>query len=228
MRSLTTFILLGIATFAMPQLKAQKAPIGSAAWYQAGRTAVNLTTGQGYAYGYYTQIAGVNGPMFNGTGTPSEVTAFFTFKTSIFQVIPMKPNGDLSMAIVMPDTFNVYYDPNPNRDWTKPDSFTTGTVVATFTRDQFLLLRVLESWGTEYVHLDSSQDFNFNGETLNFGKVLAAASLSSTYSNAPIPALPNGFNFVTVFAGNAIVATGPKGSSSNSPRSADKNDPQRE
>jgi hypothetical protein len=189
------------------QLSAQTtaaAPIGSVAWYQVGRTAVNPKTGAGYAYGYYSQIAGLTGSMFSGA--PGEETAYFTFKTSEFQLIPVKANGDVNMAIVTPDTFNVYYTASPKHDWSNPDSFTTGVIVGTFTREQFLLYRVWESWGREYVTLDASRDFVFNSVTVNLGKVLPAAFLSSTYSNAPLPALPGGFTAVIGFAGEAVVA----------------------
>jgi hypothetical protein len=194
------------------QLKAQTiaAPVGAAAWYQVGRTAVNPATGAGFAYGYYTQIAGLSGLLFNGA--PSESTAFFTFRTSEFQLIPVKTNSDINMAIVTPDTFNVYMNTSPKRDWSNPDSFTSGVIVATFTRDQFLLLRVWESFGTEYVTLNSSQDFIFNNATVNLGRLISAATLTSIYSNAPLPPLP-GFSAVISFAGHAIVAA-----SSSSPR----------
>ena len=134
------------------QTKATTAPIGSAAWYQVGRTAVNPTTGAGFAYGYYAQMAGLTGPFFSGA--PSEATAYFTFRTTVFQLVPIKANGDINMALVLPDTFNVYYTASPNHDWSNPDSFSTGVIVGTFSRDQFLLLRIWESFATEYVALD--------------------------------------------------------------------------
>ena len=181
-------------------------PIGSAAWYQVGRTAVNPKTGAGFAYGYYAQIAGLTGSMFSGA--PGEDTAYFTFRTSEFQLIPVKTNGDVNMAIVTPDTFNIYYTASPKHDWSNPDSFTTGVIVGTFTRDQFLLYRIWESWGKEYVTLDASRDFIFNNATVNFGRLFSAAYLSSTYSNAPLPPLPGGFTGVIGFAGEAVVAAG--------------------
>lgn len=190
------------------RLEAQTAAlVGSAAWYQVGRTAVNPKTGAGFAYGYYPQIAGLSGALFNGV--PGEDTAYFTFKTSEFQLIPVKTNGDINLAIVTPDTFNIYYNPNPKRDWSNPDSFTTGIIVGTFSRDQFLLYRVWESWGVETVTLTSSTDFTFNNTTVNLGKVLSGALLSSTYSNAPLPGLPGGFSAVIGFAGQASVSAGP-------------------
>jgi hypothetical protein len=190
------------------QLEAQTtaAPVGSGAWYQVGRTAVNPSTGAGFAYGYYTQIAGLTGSLFNGP--PGESTAFFTFRTSQFSLIPVKTNGDVNLAIVTPDTFNVYLNTNPQRDWKNPDSFSSGVIVATFTRDQFLLLRIWESFGTEYCHLDSSQDFTFNNATVNLGNLISGVTLTSIYSNAPLPPLP-GFLAVIGFAGQGIVASGP-------------------
>jgi hypothetical protein len=190
------------------QLKAQTtaAPVGSAAWSQIGRTALNPTTGAGFAYGYYTQIAGITSSVFSGA--PSEATAFFTFRSSQFQLVPVKTNGDINMALVLPDTFNVYLNTSPHADWSNPDSFSSGTIVATFSRAQFLLLRIWESFGTEYCALTSSQDFTFNNATVNFGKVYSGVTLTSTYSNAPLPPLP-GFAGVIAFAGQGIIANGP-------------------
>jgi hypothetical protein len=179
------------------------APLGSAAWFQVGRTGVNPNTGQGFGYGYYTRMAGLNGPFFSGA--PSESTAYFTFRTSVFQIVPIKPDGDINLALVLPDTFSVYYNTNTKRDWNNPDSFTTGVLVATFSRDEFLLLRIWESFGTEYVHLESSVDFVHNNATVNLGKGMSAAALTSTYSNAPLPALPGGYSTVIAFAGHAVI-----------------------
>jgi hypothetical protein len=201
-------------------LRAQTVPaaLGSAAWFQVGRTAVNPTTGQGFGYGYYTRMAGLSGPFFSGA--PSESTAYFTFRTSVFQIVPLKPNGDINMAIVMPDTFKVFYNTNTKRDWNNPDSFTTGVLVATFSRDEFLLLRIWESFGTEYVHLDSSFNFTHNNATVNLGSALSAAALTSTYSNAPLPALP-GYSTVIGFAGHAVILAAGSSSPQPDPQATD-------
>jgi hypothetical protein len=190
------------------QLQAQSvaAPIGAMAWYQVGRVAVNPQTGAGFGYGYYTQIVGLNGMLFSGT--PSEDTAYFTFKTTPYQLMPVKTNGDINMLLSLPDTFTVYYNSSPKRDWSNPDSFTSGIPVATFYRDQFLLLRIWESFGSEYTTLTSSRDFIFGNATVNLGRVVSAAIITSTYSNAPLPPLP-GFAVVIAFAGHAVVSANP-------------------
>jgi len=82
---------------------------------------VNLTTGAGFGYGYYTQLAGVPGPFF--TGAPSASTAYFTFRTSVFQLVPVETDGDINIVIALPDTFNVYYNATPHASWTKPGQF---------------------------------------------------------------------------------------------------------
>src|SRR5947209_5973898 len=145
--------VLGSMALGFSRLSAQTAsanvvaPVGSAAWYQVGRIAVDPATSKVVAFGYYTQIQGVNGPMFSGA--PGEATAFFTFRTTIFSLIPVRPNGDVNLSLVTTDMFDVFYDANPRRSWSDPDSFATGTVVASFTRDPFLVVRIWESWGTE-------------------------------------------------------------------------------
>ena len=162
----------------------------------------------GFIYGYYVQIAGIATSIFNGT--PSENTAYFSFRTTEFQVLPLPVNGDINHLVALADTFNVYYDPNPNRDWTNPDSFSTGTAIANWTRTPFLLIRIWESFTTEYIYLNSSQNFTFNNATLNIGAAIYAVTQTNFYSNAPIPALPGGFSDVIAFSGNGIVAANPQ------------------
>jgi hypothetical protein len=72
-----------------------------------------------------------------------------------------------------------------------------------------LLFRIWETFGTEYVHINSSQPFIFNGSTVNFGDLLNGVSLSSTYSNTPLPALPGGFSGVSAFSGHGLVVNVP-------------------
>ncbi len=112
----------------------------------------------------------------------------------------------MNSVIVGADTFDVYLNASPNRDWNNPDSFSTGAIVATFTRAQFLLPRILESHGTEYRTLNSSTNFTFNNVTANFENIFTTATMMSSFSNAPLSGQP-GFPGVTASAGCAIVAT---------------------
>jgi hypothetical protein len=95
------------------QVEAQVKPAlpESPAWYQISRTAVNPTTGKGFGYGYYSEIAGLPGPFFSGA--PSELTAYFTYRTSVFPIVPVKANGDVNSVIVGADTFDVYLNASP-------------------------------------------------------------------------------------------------------------------
>jgi hypothetical protein len=178
-------------------------PVGSVAWYQVGRAALNPATGQGFAYGFYTQVAGINSLLFSGA--PNVGTAFFTFRSSVYQLVPLPANGDIGVNVVLPDTFNVYVNATPNADWTNPDSFSSGQLVATFSRKQFLLIQqTANSTGTEFAVLTSSQKFTFGGATVDIGSVVSGATITSVYSNTPLPGV-TGFPVGLAFAGHAVI-----------------------
>ncbi len=183
---------------------AQSAPLGSVAWYQVGRTALNPANGTGFAYGYYTQIAGINSLPFSGT--PSEKTAVFTFRTSVFQLVPLPANGDITLSVALPDTFNIYLNASPAGDWTNPDTFSSGQIVATYSRTQFLLsIFATSGTGTEYAVLTSSQKYSFNGATVDFASIIPAATITSSYSPTIFPGVAS-FPVGLAFSGQSIAA----------------------
>jgi PKD domain len=140
------------------------------AWFWTGRAGFNPTNGNVLPYGYLTIINGVNSPMFSGA--PSEATAFFTFRYSMFQALPLPSNLDQNLFLTTPATFDLYYDPNPNRNWNDPTTFSTGTKIATFSRPGFqgeqLYVTQYQAYSAKLV---SSQPFTIGGQTLDFANL---------------------------------------------------------
>jgi hypothetical protein len=211
-------VVLGLSVLAVTgssHLNAQAAPTTSVGFYQVGRTSVNPITGQGFAYGYYAGIAGISVPPF--AGTPSEKTAFFTFRSSVFQLLPLPTNGDVTNYLVGADTFNVYYNASPAGDFSNPDSFSSGTLVATYSRAPFLLtLFTATGGGSEDAFVTSSQTFAFNGSPVNFGVALPHVVITSSYSTTPLPGVGT-FPGQLAFSGYSLAAALPSGSTTTPP-----------
>jgi len=75
-------------------------------------------------------------------------------------------------------TFSVYFNASPHGDWNNPDSFSTGQLIATLRRSQGFFMcngdLSLLNMCSDFVStkLASSSDFTFNGETMNFGRLI--------------------------------------------------------
>jgi hypothetical protein len=159
--------------------------------------------GQGQVAGYFTDIKGISGSLFNGS--PSEATAFFTFRSDVFSVMPLPANGDVGLLLVSGGSFSIYYNPNPRGDWSSPDTFSNGQLIAKFTRNETLVVKI----GPASQHvltetLASSQDFTFNNRMYNFSNFLpSGVTLTEYISNTPLPGVA-GFPLSEAFAGDGI------------------------
>jgi hypothetical protein len=89
---------------------AQAGGAGSLATNFVGRFYFNPTTLQGFVVGYLPDIAGVAGPLFNGG--PSEATAYFTFRSDVFQFTELPTNGDLQLFLLSAGTYAIYFNPH--------------------------------------------------------------------------------------------------------------------
>lgn len=198
---LAAFAVLLIAPFA-PSHAQQISPAGVASYF-VGRAYLDPATGQGQVAGYFTDIKGISGALFSGSS--SEATAFFTFRSDVFSITPLPTNGDLALALVSPGTFSVYLNANPHGDWSNPDSFSNGQLVAKFARGESLFLQagaIGQHVLTEV--LVSSQDFTFQGHEYNFRDLSPGGiTLYEFISNTPIPGV-TGFPVALVFGGHAV------------------------
>ena len=113
---------------------------GRVAYQYVGRVSLNFINGTGVVYGYLTHLDGLPPTASLFKGAPSEATAFFTFRANIkFQ--PLPGNGDLggglfavNPSMVTPGDFNVYFTADPNHNWSSPDTFSNGRLIAGFAR----------------------------------------------------------------------------------------------
>ena len=146
-------------------------PAAEVVWQHVGRVYLNPNTGQAVWAGYIVHINGINSSLFNGS--PSEATAYFTFSTDVLSLTPMPNNGDIALSLVSAGSFNVYYNRNPSGDWSNPASFSSGQLIATFTRKESLF----PEFGPIAFHslsesLLSSQSFTFDGRAYNFNQIV--------------------------------------------------------
>jgi len=169
-----------------------RVPAGSIAYQYTGR--VNFATGT--VYGYFTQIAGIPyTSLFKGT--PSEATAMITFRADISS-IPLPGNGDLGGGnfavipfVVAPGDFQVFFDSNPNHNWSAPDTFSKGptlTTIATFSRtiDQQSLIGPI-AINAASATLKSSSSITLNLHPFDLGKLVpdGVTNVTTGY-NAPV------------------------------------------
>lgn len=164
-------------------------PATEVVWQHVGRIYLNPDTGKAIWAGYVVHLHGVNSSLFNGA--PSEATAYFTFSTDILQLTPMTNNGDMALSLVSAGTFSVYYNATPNGDWNDPATFSSGKLIATFSRKESLFSEI----GPLAFHslsesLLSSQTFTFDDQTLNFNRIT-----------------PNGITFSQFFSTNPLNGT---------------------
>jgi hypothetical protein len=186
---------------------AQKTPTSAVACNFVGRFYLNPISLQGEVVGYFTNIHGIsNGmsaPLFSGS--PSERTAFFTFRSDVFTLNPLPANGDLALFLVSAGKFNIFFNPAPNSDWTNLDTFSNGQHVANFTRPEVLDLQ-FESTSQHMITetLISSQTFTFNGHNYNFNELVPGGiTLFEAISNTALQASA-GYSIVLPFAGSGI------------------------
>jgi len=145
-------------------------PTNSLVWQHVSRLYLDPYTGKALYVGYLVHLSGISSSLFSGS--PSESTAYFTFSTDVLQLTPMPSNGNMGLSLVSAGTFNVYYNSAPNGDWNNPSTFSSGKLVATFTRTESLF-PAIGSFGVHNLSesLQSSQSFIFNGQWMNFNRI---------------------------------------------------------
>jgi hypothetical protein len=192
------------------RIEVQQIPSSAVACYFVGRFYLDTSSFQGEVVGYFTDISriGASDSLFNGS--PSEQTAFFTLRSDMFSLTSLPANGDLGLFLVSAGTYNIYYNPTPNGDWSDPDTFSggqkfPGQPIAQFTRPEVLDLEfeaISQHMITET--LVSSQSFTFKGHKYNFSAIApGGVTLYNAISNTPLPGVA-GFSIVLPYAGTCV------------------------
>jgi len=101
--------------------EAQAGGAGSLATNFVGRFYFNPNTLQGFVAGYLPDIAGITGPLFDGS--PGEGTAYFTFRSNVFQFTQLPTNGDLQLFLLSAGTYAIYFNAQTIGDWSNPIPF---------------------------------------------------------------------------------------------------------
>ena len=129
-------------------------------------------------YGYFVDIAGVPGPLFSGTPS-NEATAHFTWSLNAAGAVQLqngaaKDPGSIGVAVLPSnESFNIYYNANPNQSWSNPASFAAGQLIASFKSTPGTQTGAGPvSFVTQSYTRVSSQDFTFKGETYNLERVI--------------------------------------------------------
>jgi len=171
--------------------------------------------GQGVAEvaGYITDIPGITDSLFNGS--PSENTAFLTFRSDLVTLTPVAPNGVVNLEQASAGTFNIYFNSAPNGDWNDPNTFSKGQAfpgkpIAHFMRRQSLFYQTDTLARHDVTEtLEASRPFVLSGHTYNLKDIMPGGfTLYETYSNTAVAGV-TGFPIVLPGAGNcAAVASG--------------------
>jgi hypothetical protein len=162
------FLLAALAATALVSRAkaADRIPVGPVAAHQLGR-ALFAADGTAQVIGYLAFVKGISTSLF--AGPPSESTAFLTYRSNTFSP-EIIGNGDISVFLITGESISVYFNSSPHGDWNNPDSFSSGQLVATFTRREPLLVINVGTMFNAFSssELTSSHEFVFNGQTVDF------------------------------------------------------------
>ncbi|MDB4952125.1 MAG: hypothetical protein JWM27_4774 [Gemmatimonadetes bacterium] len=186
---------------------------GSVAWYVTGRFYATAS-GATQDLGYFLYLQGIDGSLF--AGDPGEAAAYFTFRSTPFTAT-LVPNGAISIGLDPVGEFSVYLNAQPAGDFGKPDSFSGGTLVATFRRVGVVMGVTVKGPPVDDVptrlfasnvftsQLVSSAPFEFGGATYDFAD-LFPSGITQWGTAAEVPLPPVGeFATVLPFAGSAVI-----------------------
>lgn len=161
----------------MPLFAADHVAVGQVMFHVIGRNQVLSTTGPGAgtaaAMGYLAAIEGIDGSLFSDPKAVGEGTAYFTVMSDAHPFSTLA-NGNTKVRMRPPGgTFHVYYDETPDGDFTKPDTWSDGELIATFRIGSTLATKV-DNVATEIdsAELVSSKDFTFHGHKYNFKRMV--------------------------------------------------------
>jgi hypothetical protein len=188
-------------------VEAQPTGAGGLVAHYVARIYIDPATGQSQCVGYFTNIAGITASLFSGT--PGEGTAYFTFRSDVFQLSPLPVNGDLQPDLFTAGNYAIYFNRQPIGDWSDPGTFSSGQPIATFKRpESFVSLLPQTFHSVIREELVSTEAFRFKGHNYDFSAIapggLTLMDVGSTTALSGI----SGFSLVLPYAGSAIAVGG--------------------
>jgi hypothetical protein len=183
-------------------------PLGAVAGHAMVRVISNGSVAE--AIGYYPFVDGIGNRLF--TGSPGERTAVLSFRTQQFR-INLVSNGKVLFIRPAPTAstegllYNIYFDPAPRRDFSQPDSFTTGKLVASYRGSAASIISIEESVVslTASLLLSGSSDFAYDGREHNFGRLAKAIHVRATGPSPTLEQLSGG-SLISIPLGGALIA----------------------
>lgn len=154
--------------------------VGAIAAQVAGRIVIGLD-GTLEVFQYFLFVDGLGSDLYSGT--PSERTAHFTLRTDRLRPI-LAQNGDVTHVGFQPAAseglYRIYFDPSPQRDFTRPETFASGVQVGTFRsrRTQATMVSGSHVLVTGTADVADAVDFTFRGKTLNIGSLIKAGTFT--------------------------------------------------
>ncbi|MBI2687595.1 MAG: hypothetical protein HYX27_14890 [Acidobacteria bacterium] len=190
------------------------APVGIIAGQAVGRVNLdaNLNT---EVLMYFPAIEGIGTHLFNTTysdESESVRNAFFTARSNKFSGSALV-NSSVGILLLAKNSerivMNVYFNPNPDRDFSKPETFSDGQLVGVYpvSAGSTTLVGGANASFAYSAQLESSGDFVFRGQTYNGQNLLPAFSV---FLNGAAPssltALTSQSGFTIPMAGVMIMA----------------------
>ena len=175
---MTKRMFLAAALGGFPLLKSQSSGAETAPGTEAGAIAAQVAgrvvlalDGTLEVFQYYLFVDGLGADVF--AGQPSERTAHFTLRTDRLRPI-FTQNGDVTHVGFQPagseGLYRVYYNPSPqNRDFSRPETFSTGLQIASFKsqRTQATLIPGSHALVTGTGDMVESAEFTFRERKVN-------------------------------------------------------------
>lgn len=199
---------LGAGTLlAQSDKPAPKVPTGIVAGQAIGRSLVS-PDGTVEVFGYFSSIDGLGNRIFSGA--PSEGTAHFTFRSVKARLVSI-PNGGVFQFRLEPiaegDAFyTIYYNPNPNQNFARPDTFSDGQVIATYrVRGGTLTLvpGVMLAYTASYEALGSTE-ITFRDAKVDLAKIADSITVNVTGPGVASVDLSQGLSIP--FSGHVVAA----------------------
>lgn len=164
-------------------------PTGQIAGHAIGRGLID-TDGSVEVIAYYPLFVGVGNELW-ATSDHTEKSAFFTLRTGRFRLLPVQ-NGRVFYSRLIPLVgnalvSNIYYNPSPNRNFSRPETFSDGQVITTL-RSQGGSITAIEGGELLFAstaQVQSTADFTFQGRKLNLKDTGVAAYTVSFRGPAP-------------------------------------------